>query len=439
MIMTIHVVQPGETLSEIAIKYQVSVDRLILENGIINPDNLVIGQTIVIAQPLLVYTVQNGDSLIEIANKNEVSLLQILQNNPYLVDREYIYPGETLVISYDTSKIGTMEISGYTYSFIMQETLRKALPYLTYLTIFHYQQLANGELVDIEDEEIIHLAKEYGVAPVMLVSTQSDQGESHYDTANILLNNLELQDRLIDNMIAILKDKGYYGLNQYLQFYTTQNKEVYFNYLQKLSVRVKNEGFKLYITISPMQIIEESGVKLEDIDYSVLLNFVDGLTFLTYNWGYSYSPPACATPVNLVREVLEYMESTVPTDEVFLGLPIIGYDWALPYIPGYSKGNAITPESAIVTAEGYGIEIQYNEISEAPFYFYKARDTQLHIVWFKDARSMDVFSSLVPEYNLRGLSIWNIMFFYTQMWFIINNKFEITKLQEIDLLINDKP
>ena len=61
--MVIHVVQPGETIFSIAEYYKIPVNRLILENGIINPDNLAVGQTIVIVQPEILYTVQAGDTL----------------------------------------------------------------------------------------------------------------------------------------------------------------------------------------------------------------------------------------------------------------------------------------------------------------------------------------------------------------------------------------
>ncbi|WP_243117193.1 LysM peptidoglycan-binding domain-containing protein [Lacrimispora algidixylanolytica] len=43
--MTIHVVQSGETINSIAEKYKIPVARLILDNGIQNPDKLAIGQT----------------------------------------------------------------------------------------------------------------------------------------------------------------------------------------------------------------------------------------------------------------------------------------------------------------------------------------------------------------------------------------------------------
>lgn len=116
--MTIHVVQKGETINSIADKYGVSADRLILDNGIKNPSRLVVGDTIVILKPDISYTIQEGDTLGSIADKYEVTIFQLLRSNPYLSDREYIYPGETIVISYEENIIGAISTNGYAYPFI---------------------------------------------------------------------------------------------------------------------------------------------------------------------------------------------------------------------------------------------------------------------------------------------------------------------------------
>jgi spore germination protein len=141
--MKIHVVKNGETINSIAELYGVSVDRVILENEITDPNNLVTGQTIVITFPEQTYEVQDGDTLLGIAEAYEISILQILRNNPYLSDREYIYPGETLVISYN-NKIRKITTNGYCNEFIRDVILRKTLPFLTYLSIFGYRVINGG-------------------------------------------------------------------------------------------------------------------------------------------------------------------------------------------------------------------------------------------------------------------------------------------------------
>ena len=49
--MLIHVVEQGETINSIAEKYNTSAQLIIYNNEIQNPNNLVVGQTIVILFP----------------------------------------------------------------------------------------------------------------------------------------------------------------------------------------------------------------------------------------------------------------------------------------------------------------------------------------------------------------------------------------------------
>jgi spore germination protein len=155
---------------------------------------------------------------------------------------------------------------------------------------------------------------------------------------------------------------------------------------------------------------------------------IDALLFISYDWGYSYGPPASVTPVNLLKESFKIFINQVSPQKLQIGLPIIGYDWELPYIPSVTRANAITTTTAIEIAASAEATIRYNEITEAPYFFYNKNIGELHIVWFKDARSIDAISGFVAELDLQGLAIWNSMHFFTQMWFIINNKYEIEKV-----------
>lgn len=426
--MIIHVVQSGETIDFISNKYKIPVTNLINENGITNPDNLVVGQTIVIIYPEITYTVQNGDSLLEIAAKYNVSVMQLLRNNPYLEDRTYLIPGETIIISYDTEKIGSIALSGYAYTFIDETILRKTLPYLTYLNIFSYRVTKEGDIVDIDDIELIQTAKMYGVAPMMFLSTLSEIGIGNSEVAYTIITNPQIQEYLFENVINMLKRKGYYGVNIYLQYIRPENQVLVDEFLIKFSKRLHSEGFRVVATVTPRMFIERTEIIYEELDYTTIAQNVDALLISSYEWGTSFGPPASVTPVNIVSEILNHVTLQVSPDQVYLGLPIINYEWHLPYIPGESKASAISNEDAIELAVAEGVSIEYNEVSQAPYYFYTNFDKELHIVWFKDARSIDVITSLAPEYGLKGISIWNIMKFFAQMWFIINNKFEIEKI-----------
>ncbi len=46
-------------------------------------------------------------------------------------------------------------------------------------------------------------------------------------------------------------------------------------------------------------------------------------------------------PINEVRKVINYAASVIPANKIFMGMPLYGYDWTLPYIPGGEFAEAI--------------------------------------------------------------------------------------------------
>lgn len=119
--------------------------------------------------------------------------MELLRNNPDVSNRE-LYSGEELVISYETERTAAIKTNGFAYPFIDRETLRKTLPYLTYLTVYSYQILPNGNLDEIDDLEIVQIAKEFGVTPIMFVNTPHEGEDVDTEIAHNLINNTEIRN-----------------------------------------------------------------------------------------------------------------------------------------------------------------------------------------------------------------------------------------------------
>ncbi|MCX7624022.1 MAG: LysM peptidoglycan-binding domain-containing protein [Thermomicrobium sp.] len=102
---TLHVVQPGETLSRIAERYGVSVASLARANGLADPDRIWAGSTLVVPddeEERSVYVVQPGDTLSAIARRSGVTVADLVAANG-LTDPDRIFPGQTLVIPRPTA------------------------------------------------------------------------------------------------------------------------------------------------------------------------------------------------------------------------------------------------------------------------------------------------------------------------------------------------
>ena len=108
-----------------------------------------------------------------------------------------------------------------------------------------------------------------------------------------------------------------------------------------------------------------------------------------------------------------------------MGVPNYAYDWPLPFIQGKTMAESITNQEAISRAAQYGVEIQFDELAQAPFYNYTDEGGTAHVVWFDDARSMNAKLRLIPEYQLRGAGIWQVMNFFPALYMVINELFTI--------------
>ncbi|MDW5299199.1 MAG: glycosyl hydrolase family 18 protein [Sedimentibacter sp.] len=426
--MIIHVVQPGESIYTIARTYGVSPQKIIIDNEIENPNIVVPGQTIVILQPDQVHVVQPSDTLESIAKQYNTTTVKLLQNNPFIGFANAIFPGDQVTITTKGQKRGPIFVNGYAYPNIDRDVLMKTLPYLTYLTLFTYGITNEGELIDIEDEELIKIARDYGVAPLMLISTLTEEGTFSNELAHVILNNENIQNNLIENVLKTLKEKQYYGLDIDFEYVLPEDREAFANFIKKITTRLNAEGFQVFTALAPKISSTQEGLLYEAHDYPVIGDASNKVLLMTYEWGYTYGPAMAVAPIDRVREVLDYAVTEIDRDKIYMGIPNYGYDFIMPFVQGVSKADSVSNVEAVKLASTVGANIQYDEVSKAPFFIYYDNQGRQHRVWFEDARSIQEKLNLITEYDFEGTGIWNVMRYFPQNWLVLSSLYDIAKL-----------
>lgn len=425
--LIIHVVKPGESIYSIARQYGVSPNKIIQDNELTNPNQLVVGQTLVIIPEDRTHVVSPGESLYTIARKYRVSVEDILDANPNIADPALIYPGQVITIPAAQRKLGTIEVNGYAFPNINREVLAKTLPYLTYLSIFSYQVRPDGSLSSIEDEPLINAAREANVAPLMVITNISEEGGFSSDLARTILRNEEIQDTLLNNIIQILQEKNYYGLDIDFEFIYPEDREFYNNFLRKVVERLRPLGYIITTALAPKYSAQQQGLLYEAHDYPVHGELVDHVILMTYEWGYTYSPPRAVAPINEIRRVLDYAVTVIPRDKILMGIPNYGYDWTLPYVRG-TAARTVSNTRAVDLARQEGAEIRFDQTSQSPYFTYYDDQGRQHEVWFEDARSIEAKLRLVNEYGLGGVSYWTIGSYFPQNWLVLSSLYNIEKV-----------
>jgi spore germination protein len=132
-------------------------------------------------------------------------------------------------------------------------------------------------------------------------------------------------------------------------------------------------------------------------------------------------------PITQVRRGLDYAVSFIPSGKILMGMPNYGYDWTLPFVQG-SAADPLSNTEAVQLASDVGAVIQYDEISQAPFFNYYDRAGRRHEVWFDDARSIRARLRLISEYNLAGLSYWTIDDLFRTQFLVLESMYNINKV-----------
>jgi len=424
--LIIYTVRAGDSVYKLATQYGITTNDIIFANQLSNPDRLAIGQALIIPVNFFEYTVKRGDSLYLIARRYNTSISRILEANPSITVPSSIYIGQSIRIPTTGNILRSIDVNGYAFPNIRQDSLEAALPNLSFLSLFSYQIREDGSLVPINDTDLINNARNSNVKPIMVITNIGESGGFNSDLISEVLYNIEVQNILLDNIVNVLNTKQYSGLDIDFEYIYPSDREAYNNFLQKVSDRIKPLGYILTTAIAPKTSGNQQGLLYEAHDYEVHGRIADHVIIMTYEWGYTFGPPLPVAPINEVERVLKYAVSVIPSQKILMGIPNYGYDWTLPYTPG-SRATSLSNLQAMNLAINTGSIIRYDEIAQAPYFNYYDSNGKRHIVWFDDARSLTARLKLVEKYNLGGVSYWTINRLYRTLWYTLRALYDVNQ------------
>ena len=156
----------------------------------------------------------------------------------------------------------TLSVNGYAYPFIDPALLQSTVPYLTYLTPFTYGFTPDGTLVELDDEALLAAARQGGAAPLMHLSTLTEEGGFSNELAHLALTQPAVQDTLVDNLEAMLVQKGYRGLDVEVEYVYAEDAGAYAAFLGRLTERLNPLGYPVIAALAPKIAADQPGTCL---------------------------------------------------------------------------------------------------------------------------------------------------------------------------------
>jgi|SRR5690625_3896091 len=427
--MQIYTIRKGDTLSGIADRYGTTADALTTANELDAPNQLVVGQTLVIPIIGQFYFVKPGDSLYSIAQKFNMTYQELARVNNFPVGNLLPVGFRLYIPEQPKRQITSMayiEPIGDTVSQTLQNAAMKTSPYLSYLAHFSYTINRDGSLNPPPLDNLNEIAAADNTALTLVVSNL-ENGAFSGELGHIILTVQAVQNTLLDNIVNTAQTVGYQDVHFDLEFLPPEDKEAYNNFLRKAKDRFSQAGLLMSTALAPKTSAKQQGTLYEAHDYAAHGEIADFVVLMTYEWGYSYGPPIAVSPLDEVQKVVEYALSEMPANKILLGQNLYGYDWQLPYEQGGKAARALSPQQAIDLAREQHAEIQFDPGAQAPFFIYTDTEGNQHEVWFEDARSIQAKFDLIKAFSLKGIAYWKLGLAFPQNWLLLRDNFTVTK------------
>lgn len=378
--MEIYVVQPGDDVDAIAVRYGVTAQSIIYSNQLVYPYALAVGQALLISA---------------LPNQQE---------------RRTVVP------------------NGYAYTYISPWVLEQTLPFLTELSVFSYGFSENGYLIAPPQDDIwmTELAVAFDVMPFLTLTPFGADGRFNNHLISAIVHDPEARNRLFVQLSQVMTEKGYGGLDIDFEYIKAEDRDAFTAFVEEAAKWMHSLGYQVSVALAPKTSADQPGLLYEGKDYPALGQAADHVLLMTYEWGYKYGPNMAVAPLNMVRRVVDYAVTEIPPEKIMLGIPNYGYDWPLPFQQGVTEAVTIGNVEAVQIAIRNGAQIQFDPVAASPFFRYQSGETE-HEVWFEDVRSLREKFELVEEYGLRGCGYWQIMRWFRANWMLLADTFWIEK------------
>ncbi|WP_443945419.1 glycosyltransferase [Pedobacter sp. AW1-32] len=279
----------------------------------------------------------------------------------------------------------------------------------------------NGDsIVDKTDTaalNVIHKGKKMAIAVV------SNYNKDHWDGQAVrrLLNNSGAQQKLIGDLISLVKRHGYKGINIDFEELNLENTDRFNQFMSNLYTQFHAEKLIVSQDISPEN---------DDYNPQILQHYNDYIVLMAYDQHTDQSNAGDISHQEWVEEKLDDICDKVDADKVILALACYGYDW-----PKNNVGIPVTYEKAMTVAVNYKSKVQFNPESANLNFTYKDGSGIEHEVYFTDAATNFNLIRKADDWGIAGIALWRLGSEDRRVWNFISDDLSLDALKKkpIDL------
>ena len=198
--MKIHTWKKGDTIENIAKEYGVRPEFIFFAND--ESANPTVGEELLILTPTRTHKVRQGDTPERLMLRYGIKRADLIMQNPDVLT-DGLLPDTTVVLKYDERPYGASPTNGYIYKDYDKSRLKRALPYLTYVTVSSAVADGGGVKFTFDDSSLIKMLLLESKIPLLRIFDSLPNRNYRHPKEG---------DKFINDIIYAASGKGYMGV-----------------------------------------------------------------------------------------------------------------------------------------------------------------------------------------------------------------------------------
>ncbi|MDB5054635.1 MAG: spore protein [Bacilli bacterium] len=292
----------------------------------------------------------------------------------------------------------------YTPDQASDNSLSTNYSYITHMSTDTFNVNSQGNIVGTAPTNAISFAKSKNITTYACIS---NFGTTDFDSAlaHTVLTNTTAKNNAISNLVNLVKNNGYKGVNVDFESVLKTDRTALSNFVRDLANSLRPLGYQTLISAPAKTVDNPNDDWSGAFDYASLGQNVDYVQVMTYDENGPWSAPGPVAGKDWMEQSLQFAVSTVPASKVLMGLPAYGYDWNLT-TNNANDGKQIAWKDIPALISSTGAVPQWDTATSSPHFTYTAGDGSNHVVWYENVQSITVKSGLYNTYHLGGISMW---------------------------------
>ncbi len=250
-----------------------------------------------------------------------------------------------------------------------------------------------------------------------------------------ILRSKQSRDRHIDSVVSTVISNGYDGIDLDYESISLVDKDLYFEFLDKLSTQLRANDKTLTVTVLAKwgdDVYYAYRPETRQVqDWMAIAQYADEIRIMAYDYTYSGDMyPGPIGPTGWIRKILEYAKGQIPPEKTVLGVHLYAYEWYQPTITDQASeklniqtNSTLNKQSNPRPAKAYTYSnvasiLANNQGESSTFegekiFFYSAVNKNTGVkedraLVYIDPDGVKARTDIAKEYGLKGVVFWRL-------------------------------